>query len=740
MSSIPPEGARWDIPDWNPNPESETSQPHTVDQPSAQAPQPLTGLNVPITLADFRENWLGLAKYASINKEISSFIFEIKTKIDPLSETLEDFKRIGSLEHGIGAITVRLQGIFKLGSLAKQIFPEESSNIGNAFSLEAGIKKFLRPDQFQQIGYGNAITLEEWQAKIFLSEFASSDDWKEYITAIVNTISYNVLLILKVLDANQLNAIKRGDAIKLNLKQVIDFDKIKQEKPQIVFYDHAIGEKAKHQLFTVDLTEWMQLRSQGLVSEHNLTEAQLKEFSGIRVFDEALKHIPQPESSLFVRLKIEDIERNWSSFTEFAVFRSSDPPRMVDDIEIINKENNERIPWLSERQKKEVEARGKTYLTINQTRRMYQAGWSLNCGVDYWMELQIEDKVDISLLEEDDIKHLLNIEIFREWYDRKFNKPLIEKKHRHWEEQRRIEQEKIKIEKERLEKIKKQRKIKIVGVAIFSIALISGLIYAALTIKLQSAALDTPSQPSPTAPSTNTQAATSTPSSSKPPGAETYDQRRSFISNAGTLDVAKDKYGDVLSIIKIASNSSDEDVYEAEKARSTALTYPLGATSIFDDRPRARNINKETLAIYKTNPSQAISMQWDAVTLAQNDIEIAGNLGYYFLQNADPGKAIRMAVYALSIPPRPPSNTGRSADWQTLGIAMAMQNDVENATSAFFVALAITKSLSGFCTSLRAHGTQFGEKVQDAVTNVFAHINNRSPNNLEEACSYPPRF
>lgn len=152
----------------------------------------------------------------------------------------------------------------------------------------------------------------------------------------------------------------------------------------------------------------------------------------------------------------------------------------------------------------------------------------------------------------------------------------------------------------------------------------------------------------------------------------------------------------------------------------------------------ARAINDEVLQNYRADPAGAVTRQSRAVALNPWDREAAGNLAFYMALAGNTQGALNVAAYSLSLPRRP-DDAGRGADWQMLGSMYARQGMERESRGAFFVGLAITPNLSGFCRSLIAQQADFGESLKAPLDSVFKRIAERGGSETE-GCAYPPAW
>lgn len=728
---MPPEGSRWDIPDWAPHTEP-------VDQaPPARTPNeevPLTGINVPIVLADFKAHWPQLAKFALISSEFIQTLDVLRTLVHSIKETKDELEALRDLDEEIRTSTaIYLYGLECLPAVCRAIFVEQNANnYRAALALKDDIYKILGNLRQAEIEKAHAVFLEAEQSAKLLEIFFEND-WDIFFKRVVNTCEYKLLLVFRVLDAEQKDSINAGEPVRLSLKQLIDFDKVKGQWEGQVFTSSILQPYLNESLFQVDLHQWLLMHEQGLVSPHNLTTDELELLKDVHpVFDEAFA-APVPRTTLMVPLKLEDIQRNWSQFAHLAKSYKTDAERMIDDIEIINKETGERHFWITEKQRKEKAALGYTFLDITQVRRMYVSGWWILCPADYWLELHTQGFVDAELLTKADLSPLREIDFFREIYDRKFNTDLVNAR---LQQESVAQAEAIEARDSALKEGREARERAIkrrVALVMFLVALgaVGFLFYSfgPTIAKVTPAPAEGPKVTAAALPINKTPTVQPVVVSNENQGREpssSWIDRRIFITDIVTLEVARQNWAKLEEVMALGRAGNDQETLDAEILRVSTLQPIPGEQSEFSNRRAARELNMHTRELYKSDRTKAITLQWDAVTLAPSDAEISGNLAYYLAFEDLPKVSVRMAAYALSTPARTAGATGRSADWHTLAVALAKQGEVDDAAGAFFVGLAITRDLGGFCKSLRSHAREFGPQIQIVVERVFQRVKERS--------------
>lgn len=218
-------------------------------------------------------------------------------------------------------------------------------------------------------------------------------------------------------------------------------------------------------------------------------------------------------------------------------------------------------------------------------------------------------------------------------------------------------------------------------------------------------------------------------------------EKRIAIVRQAVVAAVRDNQADVHEVIRLGQAGSDK-VLDAARAGMRDTSFLV---SYYTDwrrfRNEAREANKIVLAGGVGNEqdlTNALLAQWRAVALDPYDIEIAGNLGYYYARRGDAAFAYQLAIYALSLP-RSPQSEGRTQDWQLLGAMSALLDRPQDAQGAFAVSLAwavrgtarsksaLEDRLANFCKSLQHHQEIFGAKMDGPVKEIFKRANALSP-------------
>ncbi len=197
---------------------------------------------------------------------------------------------------------------------------------------------------------------------------------------------------------------------------------------------------------------------------------------------------------------------------------------------------------------------------------------------------------------------------------------------------------------------------------------------------------------------------------------------------------------DMMSVIQLGNAGDDQITLDAAKQlmRRTAFADQFDGWHSLRKYARPISESQSQNSTYRVDIKQAITLQSKALALDPRDREIAGNLAFYQALNMDFETALNLAIYSLSLP-RDINRTGRPADWQLVASLLAIKGYEKESQGAYFVGLAISGNLSGFCNSLLAQQADFGEKLKAPIDTVFQRIANRGQSNTD-GCAYPPRW
>jgi hypothetical protein len=727
---LPPEGARYKYRDWNPGaiPPDSTQEESRASHDAEETPA--AGILVPITARDFREHWPELARYARLPKDrVGEFQkwAELARDINNLTTDLAQLKKHGdsSADESPLPPATRLWALYSVPDQISETLPTGLQAL--LAELKSYVRSILTPEQWAGVEARDAIMFEYTQ----FSRLPFLRNRLPRLALFFQDRSALLNGILAQLDHKQRVVFTEGAAdIQLNLVQVLKA----LELPDAASF------------FSVDLIDWFSLKSHSLVNEEYLTREQLTELKDFKPFNVALGRRPTPNPGPTVPIHLVEFQTNWDRLSSLARITKNDIA-LIEYRERKTKNGDVIEPFLNEDQKDQLTAAGYTYISLQQIERLYSIGRFISVSSAVWLEHREIGVVFDQFLTEDVVRKLRAYPHFSDIYDTKYNAPLIAQ--RQAEQQKRDQEDAERARQERRARRRKTYRKFFLFVLIGALALAAYEYYGRSVVVSSDRTTPQTTQPAPPPPSIVTQSTIPSPdaqNTGEERGKEAlqylvaFFEHRKYLSTDGALKVANDSFDNVMRIAELAQAGDDAATYQAEATRVGTLEYPLGESSEFDNRKEARKINRETLASYREDIRKAIDSQWNALTYASNDVEVAGNLAYYLAFGQDYAMAGRMATYALSIPsPKSPA-TGRSADWQTLGISLAALGDIDKGRNAFLAALAISNSLSGYCKSLLSHGKMFGENVQKAATAAFERIRERNQSDVDPACAYPPSF
>jgi tetratricopeptide (TPR) repeat protein len=453
----------------------------------------------------------------------------------------------------------------------------------------------------------------------------------------------------------------------------------------------------EHEFFAIDYTDWEDLHARGLVSPHKLSRQQLAALKGIKVFDDALGAIPAPEA-LRVPLSLEEIQGHWDELAPWCTTSAHAPAKLFDDIEIIDVDKGTRNPWLTAKQRSEIEARGFTYLDMAQVQRMYGAGWRHTVPVDSWFALRERGIVRDSHLSADTVRSLLSVPFFKELFDLRFNVPLIEQRAREYEQRASTERRK-----------KRNRRMTVaVGL---SAAIALG--YGGWRHFLK------PSQ----------------------------DLRADEIALLGAAKAArKERVEQINTVIEAVSRKGGTfgSIATAEEERLSGPSFKLPEFHTKPDAARFESIaEKAGVAHFEKGMFEAASKLWsEAFIYSPSSLAALHNLAYAKARMGQRDSALEIAILALSLKQEDP-NLVRWKTWRLLAALTRDQTESEQVTAenVYLIAFALNKDWDEVCKTLLQDGRDFGDFVKRAVNGAFERLPNPSAARpAVKACATPAAF
>jgi hypothetical protein len=172
-----------------------------------------------------------------------------------------------------------------------------------------------------------------------------------------------------------------------------------------------------------------------------------------------------------------------------------------------------------------------------------------------------------------------------------------------------------------------------------------------------------------------------------------------------------------------------ENVRRAEAARRTVADTA------------ARRLNEEANRAYwiKKDVAEALQLERRAFEVNPGDVEIAGNLAFYYLKQSPPhAEAAReVALHALTTN-SPRYRTGRLEDWMSLGIASALMGRRQESENAFLAGAALGNNLDRTCRAALTAVATYGDAVRPAATALLRRVRAHGRSNESPYCAWPP--
>ena len=165
---------------------------------------------------------------------------------------------------------------------------------------------------------------------------------------------------------------------------------------------------------------------------------------------------------------------------------------------------------------------------------------------------------------------------------------------------------------------------------------------------------------------------------------------------------------------------------------------PRGAAPV--NPSAARRLNDEANRAFwiKQDYAEALRLERRAFEANPSDVEIAGNLAFYYLKQSPPhAEAARdVALHAVNTPSR--YRAGRLEDWMSLGIANALTGRRQEAEAAFITSAAVGNNLERACRGALNAVATYGEAVRPAATALLRRVRDQGRSNESPYCVWPP--
>lgn len=410
--SLPPEGARWKKPDWEPTEQRPTTIDALKNTQNLEGKPHISEIDVPLTLNDFRDHWEVFWRYAAIEFDDLQF-FNASERLIRETELLYDFieniespspglanNQIAAPVHGFFSLCFIFEWISKQASHDTKVF---TANICNAaISIRNDVFSILTEEQRQQTTDLAPITLTAVQVDYIIRAIKDSEVWITIKRIALHTFGIINSLSSALNSVGCLPAAGAGDTknIQLSLKQV-----------ECLFIDHN-GNGDWDSYFSIDLVDWREYRAHGIASEKNLSDSQIEKLKEYSPFKEWIKSRPKPHTNPTVPLSLEDFHQNWSDLAHLAFVRSGD--KSIESVDKYLLESGLTPPNLTDKQRSELADNGETYFTFEQNNRFYKSGWQHIITANSWLELRNDGRVSENHLCQGDVEKLLSVPFFRD--------------------------------------------------------------------------------------------------------------------------------------------------------------------------------------------------------------------------------------------------------------------------------------------------------------------------------------
>jgi len=155
----------------------------------------------------------------------------------------------------------------------------------------------------------------------------------------------------------------------------------------------------------------------------------------------------------------------------------------------------------------------------------------------------------------------------------------------------------------------------------------------------------------------------------------------------------------------------------------------------------ARRLNEDANRAYWINHdvAEALQLARRAYEANPNDVEIAGNLAFYYLKQTPPHPqaAREVAMRALTANSSR-YRTGRLEDWMSLGIASALMGRSQEAERAFLAGAALGNNLERTCRAALNAVATYGEAVRPAASALLRRLDAQGHSDASPYCAWPP--
>ncbi len=139
--------------------------------------------------------------------------------------------------------------------------------------------------------------------------------------------------------------------------------------------------------------------------------------------------------------------------------------------------------------------------------------------------------------------------------------------------------------------------------------------------------------------------------------------------------------------------------------------------------------------------AEALALEQRAFDANPNDVEVAGNLAFYYLKQArpQPDLARSAALHALTTP-ADRYHMGRIEDWTSLGIASALLGRSSEARDAFLATAALSADADRVCRAALSAVASYGQAVRGPATALLYRIYAQGRSRASPNCAWPPNW
>ena len=161
------------------------------------------------------------------------------------------------------------------------------------------------------------------------------------------------------------------------------------------------------------------------------------------------------------------------------------------------------------------------------------------------------------------------------------------------------------------------------------------------------------------------------------------------------------------------------------------------------DPALARKLNNAASRAYwdRRNVAEALALEQRAFDANPNDVEVAGNLAFYYLKQVRPQPELARwaALHALTTP-ADRYHMGRIEDWTSLGIASALLGRSNEGRNAFLATAALSADVDRVCRAALSAVASYGQAVRGPATALLYRIYAQGRSRESPNCAWPPNW